>query len=962
MGLKRVGNWGRRWALCLVLFVPVLSFAARPLAWPHESSEIEPHPDVVWGRLDNGFRYALLPHDAKKGVISLRLVVGVGALDEEDDEQGAAHFIEHMAFEGTKRFKPGELIAFFQRLGMSYGVDVNAFTYHEKTVYHLELPQNDLSLIRDALSLYRDYGDGILFDPARVENEREVILREKQARETPSALIGQESFRFFFDGMRLAKRHPIGTEAVIRGIDREELVEFYQKWYRPSLMTLVAVGDLDTEAFAAEIEAAFGSMEERRGRVPKRKLGKLARSKAFRTGSLDIEGVDRFTLEISRSWMERDKGDTWERRRTDMLRSLATSLFNERCRTLIDGMSDNFASYNRVFGVPYCQLSISSGGEFWWEAFVWMDQLMRQASSWGFSSDELDYLRENWLRGSKVSAARIESAEPRDLIDGLVDRLVAGEVYASPEESRRRSDEWLKAFTLEEVNDAFREVWELKQLSYFVAGDFETPFSGKLLKDRLKVDRSFALMPYEAPERSDFSYTEFEKSGTVVERRDVPEIGATTYLFDNNVRLSFLRTDNEKETVRVLVRVGGGMLSFTDTNPGTHALAMASLFRSGFGGHAIEDVYKELRSHVSTFVFGVEDHDAFTYRGLAPVEGLDEFLKIVAEYLVDPTVKDEAFVLAQSKLAQSRELEPDGMSQGYRDLYRMLYPGQPRFHSPSLSDIRGVDPARIRDWLEETFREGYLEVAVVGDVDEAEVVSLVSETLGAIPQREAEKDSFESVRGLTVESTKGRTQIQYANGKGENAASVIVWTIQEPIDLRESAALYVLSSVLETRIRERVREEMGATYAPLVNYLTYAAYDHLRHIRADVDCMKGDAEGVLDVVLEIAEGLGRETVSAAEMKAAVAPMEERIRQSWRDNGYLLDNVLGGLHEYPESVELAVAYRDGLLSTITAEEVQAVAKRFLGATEALAVAIVPAVDAKVAEAPKWQRDVPAAVAE
>ena len=226
----------------------------------------------------------------------------------------------------------------------------------------------------------------------------------------------------------------------------------------------------------------------------------------------------------------------------------------------------------------------------------------------------------------------------------------------------------------------------------------------------------------------------------------------------------------------------------------------------------------------------------------------------------------------------------------------------------------------------------------------------MSETLGALPKRQSSKDDYEKTRALKVRSLKGKRRIEYENGKGDNAAAVVVWTIQDEISFRESAALYVLSEVLEDRIREHVRQEMGATYAPSVSYVTFPAYDTLRHIRADVDCLKQDADALLDVVLDIASELSRSEIDNTELKAAVAPMEEGIHQAWRDNGYLLENVLYGAQEYPGIVANALRYKDGILSTITPKEIHDVAKRYLVSDDALAVSIVPAIQSQLAETP------------
>ena len=935
-------------AFLFVSLTIVLGFG-RSVEWPVESSELKPDPGVLWGELENGLRYALYARDAKPGIVSMRFVVEVGSLDEKESERGLAHFVEHMAFEGTRNYQPGELVAFFQRLGMSYGGDVNAFTYPDKTVYHLELPQNEIDLIEDSLNLYRDYADGILFDSDRMDTERRVIAREKQVRGSPSALIQNESFSFAFDGTMIGKRNPIGLQSVVENVTREELLAFYEKWYRPDLMTVVIVGDFEATAIEERIEKTFGDLERAKAKLPKRKIGRLSRHRPFRSKSYYLEGVDRQVLEIWRSWMEPNK-DSLPGRRRETLRSFATSLFDERCRRLIDGMGGDFALYDRFLGIPFCRLSISYSSDDMTEGFALMDRMLRQALDYGFTRDELAFLKRNWLQMSKAGESKFRSAEPRLLIDDLVEHVVAGKVYLSAPDYREYVDTFVKNTTLDEVNRTFREIWKLKDMTYFVVSSSSDELGRAELKKELRRNRKFMLPLYQSELPQEFEYTDLGKRGDVIEVSEIESVGAKTYRFANNTRLTFLRTENESDMVRALVRIGGGMLAFEDWNPSTHALAMQSLFRSGFGDYRIEEVYSELRNSVLSFMFGVEDHDAFTYRVVAPADGLDEFLKIVAEFLLDPEVDKAAFDMAQSKLRQSRKMEADGMNEGYRDLYRMLYPGEPRFHSPSIDDIEAAELDVVKGWLEPSFKEGFLEVVVVGDISERQVIEIMEESLGALPDRRSEKPDYTNVRSLKVDSVSGKHRIEYQKGKGDNAATVVVWTIQEDISFRESAALHILSALLEERLRRTLREDMGMAYAPQVNYESFPAYDTLRHIRADVDCLKNDADRLMDVIVNIGFDLSENPVSQSELQAAVAPLEESIRQAWNDNRYLIENVLYGVHEYPRIVENALQYKNGILSTITPEEVLQVAERYLARDEPLAVAIVPAQKIDIAVAP------------
>jgi len=943
---------------CLLLaFVAVASLhsalASGRTTWNRSLSDLPQDPRLTVGELENGFGYVLLPHDSKPGIVSMRLLVGLGSLDERESERGLAHFVEHMAFEGTRRFKPGELIEFFQRLGMSYGLDVNAFTYPDKTVYHLELPQNDAELVDKSLMLYRDYADGILFDADRVENERKVILRERLARDTPSARISEAAFAFAFEGTLLPESSPIGLARVVREVSPEQLQAFYERWYRPDLMTLVVVGDIDPAELEQQLKPHFASLERPRRPPPPRKIGRLKRAKPGRAKSMSVEGIERYTLETSRAWMERETADSWTLREKDALRSFATALLNERCRDLIDGMSGDFAHYNRIYGIPFCQLTISSGGEFWWEGFLWMDRLLRQTKVYGFTETELEFMRENWLRSIRSSVRWQESAEPRQIIDDLVESIAEGSVFLDPGHYADKMESIVSSFTLAEVNRAFADTWKHKKMSYFMAGDMETRFDAVALKRHFKEDRKYLLFPYIPQNAEDFEYTLFPERGIATEEALLPEVGARTFRFSNNTRLNLLSTQNENDTVRLMVRAGSGLLAFAGENPATHALAMNALFRSSFGDRDLESVFKELRANVISFSFGVDDHDAFTYRGLTQSDGVDEFLKIVAEYLNDPSIDEDAFEVAQLKLTQNLEHEPDGLSEGYMKLHRMLYPDLPRFHSPTLDEVANADAEAVRQWLLPAMREGYIEVSIVGDFDETTVLEMFADSIGALPERRKVKPPFEEQRALRFLPISGKRRIEYPHGKGEGAASVVTWTVQEPLTLREGAALHLLCAAFESRLRKRVREQMGATYAPSARYVSFPAYDALHHVRVNVDCSQEDADALLDIVLEIAAELSEEAIDADELLEAMAPLQESLKQAWTDNAYLLESVLFAAQEYPEAVRGALRYRDGLVAEISAEEIRDLAARYLAAEDALAVAIVPGAAGEIGESPGWE---------
>ncbi len=212
-----------------------------------QPSDLQPDPKLIFGRLANGFRYVLMPNSEPRDRVSLHLNVQVGSLSESDGQRGLAHFLEHLMFNGSTNFPPGELVKYFQRIGMQFGPDANAHTGFEETVYDVLLPDGKPESLANGLLVLSDYAQGALLLPSEVARESKVILSEMRARDSTSYRILDARFQFEFEGTRVAQRLPIGLKEVIQGATSEDLKHFYDTWYRPETMILVMVGDI-TEA------------------------------------------------------------------------------------------------------------------------------------------------------------------------------------------------------------------------------------------------------------------------------------------------------------------------------------------------------------------------------------------------------------------------------------------------------------------------------------------------------------------------------------------------------------------------------------------------------------------------------------------------------------------------------------------------------------------------------------------
>ena len=244
----------------LLAFLATASAQALTPSWPQDTSDLKADPTTQFGTLENGVRYVILKNQEPPGRASLRLYMDVGSLMEEDDQQGMAHFLEHMAFNGSRNFPAGQMVEYFQRLGMAFGADTNAHTSFEETVYKLELPKVEEPLLVDAMKLFRDYLDGMNLNAEEIDKERGIILSEKLSRDSIDYRTMVEGYKFALPKSILPNRLPIGIEDTIKKMPRQRFVDFYSRWYTPKRACLVAVGDFpDTALVAKLIETHFGN-------------------------------------------------------------------------------------------------------------------------------------------------------------------------------------------------------------------------------------------------------------------------------------------------------------------------------------------------------------------------------------------------------------------------------------------------------------------------------------------------------------------------------------------------------------------------------------------------------------------------------------------------------------------------------------------------------------------------------
>ncbi len=910
-------------------------------SWAHETPRSQaPDPKVLWGKLDNGFRYALLPHKGVPGRVTLQLVVLAGSLDERPNELGIAHYIEHLAFGGSRHFKAEDMVSLFQRLGVEYGSDVNAITTFDYTAFRLDFRESDPALIHEGLRLFRDFGDGVSFEPRIIEQERRVVLAELRNRNTLSGQQQQASLPVVFRGLQFPQRAPGGSEALIAKFTREQFLEFYRRNYRPDLMVLVGAGDIDAPAMAAVVRTMFGDMVRPNEPIPERIEGRLD-ARGLRAGVFRINGLGAASVEVASVVPGNGKPDTRAALVERQRREFVMNVFSERLRTQITEGMGGEAMYEELLGNGVALASVRVPANEWSAGVRSLDEMVRLTLERGLDPTDIAEHRRRQLRMAMHMLDQLPTLDPGMLCESLTDSITAHTVFPGFASRFTWMREWLEQFTPAEAQQVFRGLWAPATMAFHVSGGVDMELNeDKVVKEVLKSRKNglATVMPRQH-RATRFVLPKFATPTGVVEQSELSTLGGAKLMrFGNNVRLNFAASRQEPGLLHAVVRVGTGLLEMPGNKPALKEFGLNTLLASGAVHFRPEQLNALIEDRFLDFSFDVTDRDAFSFRGMMAAEQLEAFLGIVADFLHAPQFNSYVHREERLRAAMGRASSTMGMGEGMRALTDHLFKGDARFTWGSPKDYLSMSVLDVKRWMEPSLARGYVEVTIVGDVPEQTAVATMSRTLGALRPRAATKTTTTPPKPVEVSASPGFTRIEFV---GEQNMGLVVgsWPLNTELSVRDQAAMELLAKVLELRVRAELRENLGLAYSPSAEFQPYDGFPTFSMLRAQIDCAPNDTTRVGPLIQKIGADLAREGVREGEFIGARGILKSQLKRAFRENSFLA-GVLMRAQERPKEIEEIVALHNGLMDEVTRDEVNKWAKQVLAASNCRTAAIVP----------------------
>ncbi|MBU1169215.1 MAG: insulinase family protein [Proteobacteria bacterium] len=936
----------------LVFSFLLLSIAACPSHRPLKNKEPNPlfknDPTLIQGTFENGFRYVLKKNQEPKQRVSMHLVILAGSIHEEDSQRGLAHFLEHMMFNGTRHFPPGELVKYFQSIGMQFGGDANAHTGFYETVYDVVLPRGDKKNLTDGMRVLYDFADGALLPEAEVQKEKNVILSEKRDRDSADYRMFESTLKFELPDMRLAKRLPIGDEEVIRNTNQDGLKQYYDTWYRPDRMILVVVGDFDEQLALPMLTETFSFMKARDGAAKDPEPGDI-RHKGLKTFSHYEKEIGKTTVALEVLNKIPTEEDSLGLRQDELIKRIATGMIQNRLDVLTRKSDSPVTSVSTSAGVflrhvEYAAISADCSPENWEKALAFVEQNLRQALVFGFSQQELNRIRQDTLSEMEQNVKAATTRNSNMLSSEIIQALANGKTILSPQDTLVLLGPFVRSISLKEVNTAFKDIWEKNHRLVLVTGNTDLtmskPSPDEKIRQVYEESKNVTVVKRTEDAKVTFPYLEEPKyAGEISYRKDIQDLGVTTVEFKNGVRLNLKKTDFDANQILFKLIAGGGKACEPLDKPGLASLAMNLINESGFKTLDKEDLNRALAGKNTQMYFSVSE-DSFVISGSSVPNETALIFQLLRTQLLDPGFHEDAYFLTMERMKQNyEEMETtvSGMDSMYGEAF--LAGNDPRFGLPPFNIYRKNTIKDVEDWMGKVFKDEGLELSLVGDFDPEAVIDLTAIYLGSLPS--GRKPYVPLIKGKDIVPCLPRSKTLTLSVKTVIPKGLVkvAYPTDDFWDISRTRRLSVLGAVFSEKLRNTIREELGAAYSPYAYNQSSIAFPGYGVFQAVVTLDPALAGLVAGKIEKISQELIQNGITDDELKRSVDPILTSIRDMRRTNGYWLNSVLSGSGRYPDKFEWTRTMEKDY-GSITAVDIQTVAGQYLDNQNAAILTILP----------------------
>lgn len=806
-------------------YVSILAIVNTASAQQNKSDIIQMDKSVKVGKLANGLTYYIRKNIKPEGRVELRLAVNAGSVLEKDNQLGVAHFLEHMAFNGTKNFPKNELTNYLQKAGVRFGADLNAHTGFDETVYELPISSKDPVVLQNGYQVIRDWAGNLTLDSKEIDQERGIILEEKRMRLGAGMRMIAKYFPKMLNNAIYSKRLPIGTEEIIKTAPRKAFSDFYNDWYRPNNMAVIVVGDIDVAAAEATIKKMFGDLKNpvkapsRPERLP---IEWHKKNSAFvATDKEQTNNMVQIYLGSSLS----NPAKTWKEYNEDALNQLISEMIGSR---LQEGMlkassaigfgnvSFNSSQF-RGYKTNILTASIKDNSDAAIKAIV--AEVLR-AKKFGFTNSEFERAKKETLEQYTEMAAEKDKTDSRNFAEEYINNFLDKEAAPGIEAEKNAIDDFFKTLKLETVNAQIAKL-NLDQPAFILFMGSETfknmPTEAGLLAS-FDAAKKQTVEAYVDKKVSDELMDVMPVAGKILSKSVNNDFDSKTYTLSNGIKVITKKTDFKNDEILVRGYQWGGNTNLDEKDIQLLKYTNILYAQLGLGKHNRSELQKMLAGINVNASFANSDN-TFNVSGTSSVKDFEKFMQVLHLKLTDVNFDKEEMEGIRSAAKQQMGMMKNNPMFKFSDtLTKFRYNNSKRMPGflPDLAEMEALNFDDVEKLYHKIVSNlNGLTLVFVGNIDEEKLLPLLESYVASIPTKSA--PATLNTANVQKPITGNNTLIVPAGKENKSEIRLSYYGNIASFDDKENMAYGLLSDILQMKTTEVLREQLGATYSPRVS-------------------------------------------------------------------------------------------------------------------------------------------------
>ncbi|MCW5765264.1 MAG: insulinase family protein [Phycisphaeraceae bacterium] len=854
-------------------------------------------PALVTGSLENGLRYIVRRHGNPQGRLSVWLHVSSGSLNETERTRGIAHYLEHMAFNGSKNFPPGSVVPFFQSLGMQFGRDQNAFTSFEQTTYQMALPDTSPENIDRAMLFLSDVGLRLELPVKEIENERGIIIEEKRTRASAQQRVGEYIQERIAPESTFGRRLPIGTEETIRSVQRPDFEAYYNTFYVPSNMTVIAVGDCDPAQIVAAVRKHFAE-----GRAVPRpadldvgtKPQTQTRAIIATDPELTVAGVT-----IMRVEAPRPPSTTVADERRDLVETIGAWAFNRRLSAALARGGKSYlggsASANDLaHSLRIVSVAVNGKPESWRAMLREIAEDLQRARIHGFTDREVADARQALISQAEQAVKNESTLPARAVLQRINNSVAAGEPIMSAQQRLDLLNRLLPTITVAEVSAAFSATFDPSVATFML----QAPSGGDLPTESELIELGKAAVNVKPEKGAEESRIEqllkqAPSGGTIAESRTHEASGVASAWLSNNIRVHYKFMDTRKDQVFVAVTVAGGQIQESAKERGLTEAAVLAWSRPATKGYTSTQI-RDFMTAKKVRVNGGSGADGLSLTVSGDPAELEVGLQLAYLLLSEPMIEQAIFSQwkqVQQQVIAARKSQPGAVLNqvGADALYP---PGEMRTRPLTAEQVGALKIEVAQNWLEKIIATMPIEIAIVGDIPQERAMALAATYFGSLkPRDRIDGKTLDALR--TIKRNAGPYIVEAMVETQTPQAMVLdgfIGTDQE--NVRDARLLQMAARLLSTRMVKTVREERQLVYSISANSRAASDYPGFGLFAAQAPTDPVKAPMLANVLEEMYADFARNGPSEEELTVAKKQMANTFAEQMKQPDFWVGRLAG----------------------------------------------------------------------